>query len=211
MHFCIIPISYRSNVKMYIPEWQRSYQCFLWRGRLRCSSSHTLVFSPTVSSSISKCLLDTFGILSSTCDMRMSKKMHFTLTVQLSYCDLDRIHYVQPSILDQWTLSVASSQLPVSLYALLLSPVSPGGSRSVREGLLCPDKDMEEILAIQNQNQLLFKIDLSIEENYHFCVWSEGWSEYQFHEAWGKMRRPSVLPLLQSDDKTLMRHFSITF
>lgn len=40
---------------------------------------------------------------------------------------------------------------------------------------------------------------------YRFSVWSEGWSEYQFHAALGKEPRPTALLPQLSEEKTCMK------
>lgn len=106
---------------------------------------------------------------------------------------------------------MGASQLLVSSYALLLSPVSHGGNGSVREGLLCPNKDMKANSALKILNLFKMASCRRRETGYRFSVWSGGWSEYQFLEASGKERQPSVLLPRQSDDKTLMRHVGSSF
>lgn len=67
-------------------------------------------------------------------------ELNFTTGRTMALAILENIsdtEHIQPSTLDQWTSSEGSSQLLSLSYALCLFPVSPGGSRSVREGLLC--------------------------------------------------------------------------
>lgn len=149
---------------MFVPEWQRSALCFPGGCRLFSSCFQMLVFSQQ-SADFSQPGWDRVHPSTSLTPLGCfpppgpqkcykNKRRVVDRTVWLSFGEFwkENAQHIQPSTLDQWTPSEGDGHLPLSSYALLLSPECRGGNGSVREGHLHLNKCMTAISALNIQS-----------------------------------------------------------